>query len=64
LNYIVKNESKYTLWKQSLDEEAVHFVADLGDEEISDFAVAPDETDFAIVRGKWIHDAVLIDGLR
>jgi hypothetical protein len=36
----------------------------LGDEEIANFAVAPDGMSFAFIRGRWIHDAVLNEGLK
>ncbi len=49
---------------QSLDEDKPRFIADLGDKEISDFALAPDGKAFAFTRGEWLHDAVLIDGLK
>jgi len=36
----------------------------VGNEEISDFALSPDDNTFAFIRGKWIHDPVLIEGLK
>jgi hypothetical protein len=38
--------------------------ADLGSDEIEDLAVSPDGRTFAFIRGKWIHDAILIEGLK
>ena len=35
----------------------------MGNEEISDFALSPDENTFAFIRGNWIHDSVLIEVL-
>ena len=64
LYYITANGSKNSLWRQSLDDENPHLVGDLGDEEIAHFAVSPDGTSFAFIRGRWIHDAVLIEGLK
>ena len=39
-------------------------VANLGDDEISYFVLAPDDNTFAFIRGKWIYQAVLIEGLQ
>jgi len=64
LCYITANGSRNSLWKQSLDDENPHLLGDLGDEEIAHFAVSPDGASFAFIRGRWIHDAVLIEGLR
>jgi hypothetical protein len=64
LNYITANGSKSSLWRQSLDNEKPYLIADLGNEEIEDFAVSAGGSDFAFIRGKWIHDAVLIEGLK
>jgi len=63
LNYVIRGDTKNSLWQQSMDEDRPRFVADLGDKEISDFAVAPDGDGFAYVRGEWLHNAVLISSL-
>ncbi len=63
-NYITANSSKNSLWRQSLDNYKPRLIADLGNEEIEDFAASPDGKYFAFIRGKWIHDAVLIEGLK
>jgi hypothetical protein len=39
-------------------------VGNLGNDEIPHFALSPDENTFAFVRGKYFHDAVLIEGLK
>jgi len=52
------------LWKQSLDYTSASLVGDLGPDELEDFAISPDGKEFAFIRGKWLHDAVLIEGLR
>ena len=39
-------------------------VSHLGNDEISDFDVAPDGNSFAFIRGRWTNDAVLIEGLK
>jgi Tol biopolymer transport system component/DNA-binding winged helix-turn-helix (wHTH) protein len=64
LNYITANGPKNSLWSQTLDNGRPRLIADLGNEEIGDFAVSPDGSNFAFIRGKWIHDAVLIEGLK
>jgi Tol biopolymer transport system component/DNA-binding winged helix-turn-helix (wHTH) protein len=64
LYYVTTDGSRNSLWRQSLDDENPHLVGDLGNEEIAHFAVSPDGTGFAFIRGRWIHDAVLIEGLR
>jgi Tol biopolymer transport system component/DNA-binding winged helix-turn-helix (wHTH) protein len=62
--YLTTDGSHNSLWRQSLDDENPHLVGDLGDEEIAHFAVAPDGTSFAFIRGRWIHDAVLMEGFK
>jgi Tol biopolymer transport system component/DNA-binding winged helix-turn-helix (wHTH) protein len=54
------------LWMQPLDSDAPHRIAALGNEELRGFglAVSPDAKTFAIVQGEWLHDAVLLKGLR
>lgn len=64
LIYITQIESKNLVWQQSLDEGQPHLIADLGGEEIGDFAVSPDGSTFGFIRGRWTHDAVLIMGLK
>jgi Tol biopolymer transport system component/DNA-binding winged helix-turn-helix (wHTH) protein len=64
LSYITIHESKNSLWQQSLDGGRPRLVADLGDEEIEDFAFSPDGNYFGLIRGKWTHEAVLIQGLK
>ena len=56
--------SKNSLWSQSLDSDDLRFIADLGDEEVEDFARSPNGSNFGFISGKWIHDAVLIEGLK
>lgn len=56
--------SSHSLWRQSLDNDRPHFIADLGNEEINDFAISPDGNYVGLIRGKWILGAVLIEGLR
>lgn len=62
--YLTTDGSRNYLWRQLLDDEKPRLIGDLGNEEIAHFAVSPDGTSFAFIRGKWIHDAVLIEGLK
>ena len=64
LQYITTNGSRSFLWRRSLDNEKPHLIADLGDDVIGDFALSPDGSSVALIRGKWLHDAVLIEGLQ
>ena len=54
------------LWRQPLDGGAPQQIAVLGNEEMTDFglAVAPDGKTFAVIQGSWLHDAVLLKGLK
>ena len=64
LNYITTNSSKNSLWRQSLDNDTPRLIADLGTEEIEAFELAPDGSNIGFIRGRWIHNAVLIEGLK
>lgn len=64
LSYITIHESKNSLWRQSLDGGSPERIADLGDEAIEDFAYSPNGNYFGLIRGRWTHEAVLIEGLR
>ncbi len=55
------------LWFQPLDAETPRKIADLGSEEISElsgFTLSPDGKSFAVAQGGWLHDAVLLKGLK
>ena len=64
LNFVINANGKNTLWRQSLDENTPRIITDLGGDEIRGLAIMPDGKTFAIIRGKWINDAVLITGLK
>ena len=64
LNYITANGSKKSLWRQSLANEKPYLIADLGTEEIEAFELPLDGGNLAFIRGRWIHEAVLIEGLK
>jgi len=63
--YITANGSVSELWRQSLDNNGPpKLLADLGNEEVSNFVLAPDDNTVALIRGKWLYEAVLIEGLK
>jgi Tol biopolymer transport system component/DNA-binding winged helix-turn-helix (wHTH) protein len=63
--YVSTSGGQNLLWLQALDNEGpAHLVANLGDEEIADFAMSGDGNNLAFVRGQWIHEAVLLEGFR
>ena len=63
--YVAINGSQNLLWRQSLDSDnPPHLIANLGNEEIAHFVLSPDDNTFAFIRGSWIHEAVLIEGLK
>lgn len=65
LFYLVRNDSRKTIWQISLETgKSEKFTEFNGDEEVEDFAFAPDRKTFAYIRGKWEHDAFLITGLK
>lgn len=66
LDYVsADSEYEYNiLWMQPLDKETPKKIADLGDEQVNSFAIAPDGKTFAVVGGDWKNDAVLIKGLK
>ena len=63
LNFILDSGSQNTLWQHSLDEEIPRQIANLGGEEIRSFAIAPSDSGFGFIRGKWNYDVVLVTGL-
>jgi Tol biopolymer transport system component/DNA-binding winged helix-turn-helix (wHTH) protein len=64
LNYVANNGSQKALWQQSLDSASPRLIANLGSDDIEDLALSPDGHSYAFTRGKWIHDAILIEGLK
>lgn len=63
-DYIIAHESQNSLWQQSLTDAAPRKIADLGGEEINDFALSPDGKYMGFIRGQWLLGAVLIEGLK
>lgn len=69
LAYITANPGfvNKVLWLQALDEATPRQIRVLGDEEITDgygLSVSPDGKTLAVIQGGWLHDAVLLKGLR
>lgn len=64
LYYITFYGSKNYLWAQSLNEEKPRHIADLGDKEIGHFSFSPVGNSFAYTHGEWLHDVVLLRGLK
>jgi len=63
--YVTVSGSQSFLWLQSLyGANAPQQVADLGDDEIADLALSPADGSLAFIRGRWLHEAVLIEGLK
>jgi Tol biopolymer transport system component/DNA-binding winged helix-turn-helix (wHTH) protein len=56
------------LWLQPLDKESPCQIAPIGDDQINEssgsLTVSPDGKTFAVTQGRWLHDAVLLKGLR
>ncbi len=52
------------LWSQALSGGLPQRISDLGDDEILHLALSSDGKTVAVGRGKWLHDAVLIKGLK
>jgi Tol biopolymer transport system component len=64
LYYVTEKAWRNSLWQQSLDDQPPVLIGDTGSEEVGEFAVSPDGKSLGFIRGKWIHDAVLIEGLK
>ena len=69
LAYVLTDEPREIggLWFQPLDSDTPRLIADLSGEEIAEFAafaMSDDAKNFAIIKGDWKHDAVLLRGLK
>ncbi len=63
--YITINGSQNSLWRQSLNNDnPSRLIGNLGNDEIPYFALSADENTSTFIRGKFIHEAVLIEGLK
>ncbi len=64
LYYLIGDVKENKVWRIQIDNGKSEQFVNLGNEEISDFAIAPDGESFAYIRGKEFHDAFLIEGLK
>jgi Tol biopolymer transport system component len=64
LNFVTDTDGNNILWQQSLDEETPRKIADLGAETIRDLVIMPDSRGYAVIGGKHIHNAVLVEALK
>jgi len=64
LIYVTTDGGRSSLWQQALDGASPRTIADLGNDDIEELALSPDGQVFAFTQGKWIHDAILIEGLK
>jgi DNA-binding winged helix-turn-helix (wHTH) protein/Tol biopolymer transport system component len=69
LAYILTDERREagTLWFQTLGDGSPKRIADLSGDEIAEFqafAISNDGKSFAVIKGMWKHDAVLLKGLK
>jgi Tol biopolymer transport system component/DNA-binding winged helix-turn-helix (wHTH) protein len=63
--YVTINGSQNSLWLRSLDKNnPSQLIGNLGSDEIPYLALSPDENTFAFIRGKYMREAVLIEGLK
>jgi Tol biopolymer transport system component len=63
--YVTINGSQNSLWLQSLgNNNPRQLVANLGNDDIPHVTLSPDDNTLAFIRGKYIHEAVLIEGLK
>jgi Tol biopolymer transport system component/DNA-binding winged helix-turn-helix (wHTH) protein len=62
--YITARGSQHSFWQQLLADDHPQLIGDLGNEDIAHFAISPDQASVAFIRGRWIHNAVLIEGLK
>jgi Tol biopolymer transport system component/DNA-binding winged helix-turn-helix (wHTH) protein len=64
LFYASKKHDQTVVWRLRLETGKSEIYADLGAETVSDFAFSSDGKSFAFTRGKALHDAFLITGLK
>ena len=61
LYYVTLDKDKnYRLWQQSLLAQKPSEITNFGDAEITDFSISRDNKKFAVIRGEWKHNTVLI----
>jgi Tol biopolymer transport system component/DNA-binding winged helix-turn-helix (wHTH) protein len=64
LFYLCEGDKKNVVWRLSSETGKSEIFVDLGADEVSDISFSPDGKSFAFVRGKALHDAFLLEGLK
>lgn len=64
LFYIARAKDRFSLWRLPIAAATAKVLADLGTDPIEDIVVSGDGSSIVSVRGKWLHDAFLIRGLK
>ena len=69
LSYVLTDDAAQTgsFWFQDLDSSTPRQIADLSGEEIAELSglsLSPDGKSFAVIKGTWRHDGVLLRGLK
>ncbi len=59
-----EDNQNFSLRLQPIDGGTSQKIADFGTEQINSFAISSDGKNFAVVKGGWRHDAVLLKGLQ
>lgn len=62
--FLSADGSKNLLWSQPVDNGPARLLGNLGGDHIEDMALSPDGNTIAFTRGRWIHNAVLLEGLK
>lgn len=65
ISYTVSDAKKNnSLWIQNLEETSPKHFADTENDETMECKFSPDGKNFAVIKGSWKHDAVLLSGLK
>ncbi len=64
LFYLCEGDKQSVVWRLSSETGKSEIFVDLGADEVSDISFSPDGKSFAFVRGKALHDAFLLEGLK
>ncbi len=62
--YIARNKQENLLWRQSIESSSPQLIANIGSDDVTALALSLDQKKIAFIRGRWIHEAVLIEGLK
>lgn len=61
--YVTRNDQGNSLWSQDIENGPPGFISNLGDKNVESYALAADGS-YVYTMGEWLHDAILIDGLK